>query len=97
MLWLLCPLSQSSADAILTCSGECLVLGQNVVSFNWVWFGLLIKRELNWTEALQNSLVRRCGMGRGLCSSSGDGAHHTGIEASLIERGSPARVQVYGT
>ena len=48
------------------------------------------------TKALQNSLVRRHGMGRGLCWSSGGRACQAGSEASLTERGSPTRAQRIG-
>lgn len=45
------------------------------------------------TEALQNSLVRRHGAGRGFFWSFGEGANHAGTKSSLTEKGSPARVQ----
>ena len=45
------------------------------------------------TETLQNSLVRRHGVGREFCWSSERGSHHTGTEASLTEKGSPTRAQ----
>ena len=44
------------------------------------------------TEALQNPLVRRLGVGRGLCWSSGGGTCHTGTEANMTEKGSSTRV-----
>lgn len=46
VLWLLYPSRQFSVEIFLTCSGECLDLGQNVVSFNQVSFDLLVKRDL---------------------------------------------------
>ena len=44
------------------------------------------------TEALQNSLVGSCGVGRHLCWSSRGRAWHARIEANL--KGSPARHQM---
>ena len=43
-------------------------------------------------EALQNSLVRKHGVGRGLCWFYGGRTHYTGTEAGLTEKGSPVRV-----
>ena len=40
------------------------------------------------TKALQDSLVGRCGVGRGLCWFSGGRARPIGIKADLAERGS---------
>lgn len=42
------------------------------------------------TETWQNSLVGRCGVGRGFCLSSGEGACRSGAEASLTGKGLPA-------
>ena len=47
------------------------------------------------TAVLQNSLVRRIGVGRGLCWSSGVG-NCTKTEASVTEKVSAATVQVGG-
>lgn len=40
------------------------------------------------TEALQNSLVRKCSVDRGLCWSSGGGAQQAGTEVSVTEKDS---------
>ena len=48
------------------------------------------------TEALQNSLVRRHGVGKGFCWSSGKVPCDTGTKACMTEKGSPTRVQRYG-
>lgn len=84
---------------LLACCGQCFVPGLNVVSFHQVCSGLLVKwPDTNSTrnKVPQNSLVERYGMDRGLCWSSGEGAHHTGTETSLTEKSSPTRAQGLG-
>lgn len=48
------------------------------------------------TEAMQNSLVERHSVGRGLCWPSRGGTYCTGTEASLTEKGIQARTQRCG-
>ena len=48
------------------------------------------------TEALQNSLVGRRGVGRCLCWSSGGGDLLPGTEANMTEKGISARAQGVG-
>ena len=48
------------------------------------------------TEALKNSLVGRCVLGRGLYWSSGRGASCARTRARLTKKGSPTRVQGVG-
>ena len=47
-------------------------------------------------EALQNSLVRICGVGRVFCWFSGKGGCCTGTEAYLPKKGSTGQVQGLG-
>lgn len=65
-----------------------------------LWSACEMRRNTNSTrtEALQNqnSLVRSCGMGKGLSWSSGEGACHTGTEVSLTQKSSQARAQGSG-
>lgn len=48
------------------------------------------------TEVLQNSPVRRGGVGRHLCWPFGRGSHSAGTGAILTEKGNPTTVQVCG-
>ena len=77
-----------AAEALLFCCEQCFVPGLNVVNFNY--FGLLVKLDLitlTGTEALQNSLVERHVVGRGLCCSFRGGACHPGTEINVSEKG----------
>ena len=70
VFWLLCPSSQSSAEALLVCSGQSLVPGLNVVSFNSVCSGVLVTWNLSpMPPKLRpcRTLVGRCDVGSGFC------------------------------
>lgn len=69
VFWLLYPSCQCYIEVLLACSGQDLVLGQNMVRFN---FARVCLWNETWhystrNETPQNALVRRLGAGRGFC------------------------------
>ena len=77
VFWLLYPSGQASAEAVLACNGQCLVLGQIMASFNEAWSGLLVK----WDLMLLTLELKPC---RTVCS--GD-VVWAGVSAGLLGKG----------
>lgn len=94
VVWLLCPLGQSSAEALLAWSGQCLDLGQNVASFYYVCSKLLVKWDLVLFPLelkLCRTVVSRSGACAGLCwFSGGRGPLHWSLGNTYLKKAVPA-------